>query len=297
MTTPSRRAFGLTGVLILLAVAVLTAAAWWMTGGRWLTIESPSMAQAAPVGTLVLTRPADVADLTVGDVISFRPPGMAKIYTHRIVELRGEGPARMVLTQGDANLSADGWVLHQADIKGVVVHRWWGMGWLLKALPLLVISIAVILLATSRFLTEHWRKPARLFLVPLAFAVAGLVYRPWVGLEMIDQAGTGSTVETPVARLVSTGVLPVRAFLLQEHETSVTMIAGQVGDLPLRAPDDKGRILVDGAVALHGWWWVAIVVACLLPLLYELLTSRADRRADDGEEEDESEDEPALAAV
>lgn len=279
------RVLGLAGILTLLVAAVLTAAAWWVTGGRWLTIETPSMAQAAPVGTLVLTRPAAVADLAVGDVISFVPPGMTQVYTHRVVDLREGG---VVMTRGDANLSADGWVLHQGDIAGRVVARWWGVGWLLKALPLLTVAIAAILLATARFVGETWRKPARLFLVPLAVGLAGLLYKPWVGLVMIDQLGEGSTPTAPVGRLVSTGILPVKAWAHSTPGNAVHLTSGQVGDLALRGPDAKGHVFVDGALDLHGWWWVAVAVACLLPVVYELATMRGDRGdSGDGEEPDE----------
>lgn len=286
VTRPARAALGLAILLTLLAAAVLTAAAWWMSGGRWLTIESPSMGQAAPVGTLVLTRPVAVRDLAPGDVISFTPPRVSRTYTHRVSEILPGGALR---TQGDVNRTPDSWTLHQGDLTGRVVARWWGVGWILKALPLLTVILALVLLGTARFVSAWWRKPARLFLVPLAFAVCGLIYRPWVGLMLIDQT---ATTAGGVGRVVSTGILPVKAFALHAGDAdTVHLVAGQVGQLPLVGGDSRGRIFVDGAIDLYGWWWVAIIVVCLLPIVYELVTMRADRGDGHGRHEGSDEDE------
>ena len=272
VTRPAGAALGLAILLTLLAAAILAAAAWWMSGGRWLTIESPSMGQAAPVGTLVLTRPVAVRDLAPGDVISFMPPTVPHLYTHRVVEILPGGGLR---TQGDVNRTPDSWTLHQGDLTGRVVARWWGVGWILKALPLLAVIVALVLLGTARFAADEWRKPLRLFLVPLAFSVCGLIYRPWVGLMLIDQTATEGG---GVGRVISTGILPVKAFALNAgHDVTVHLIAGQVGQLPLVGGDQKGRVFVDGAIDLYGWWWVAIIVVCLLPIAYELVTMRGDR--------------------
>ncbi len=90
--------------------------------------------------------------------------------------------------------------VHQGDLTGTVVARWWGVGWILKALPLLAVILAMVLLGTARFVSAWWRKPARLFLVPIAFSAVGVIHRPWVGLMLIDQTATGGGLSAASSR-------------------------------------------------------------------------------------------------
>ena len=72
-------------VVVLVTVIGAAAGAFWLAGGRWFVMQTPSMGTAAPVGTLVLTRPvAKLSALQVGDVVTCRPPApAASYYTHR----------------------------------------------------------------------------------------------------------------------------------------------------------------------------------------------------------------------
>lgn len=110
---------------------------WRLTGGHWEIVATPSMGRTAPVGSLVFTRPADIADVRVGEVISFHPPGLrVETVTHRVVRIDDDGALH---TRGDINAADDALPVRN-DLVGRVVSIWWGLGWLLKALPLLIVA-------------------------------------------------------------------------------------------------------------------------------------------------------------
>jgi len=64
-------------------------------------VTTPSMGPAAPVGTLILTRPVRIGDTRVGDIIAFHPPTEPReTFTHRVVTVDPDGGLR---TRGDIN--------------------------------------------------------------------------------------------------------------------------------------------------------------------------------------------------
>ena len=73
-------------------------------------VTSPSMGAAAPVGTLLLTRPVTAGQVRVGDIIAFHPAIEPRVsFTHRVVEV---DPAGGLHTRGDLNGATDPWTLH-----------------------------------------------------------------------------------------------------------------------------------------------------------------------------------------
>ena len=103
------------GWTVLTVAVVAVALGFQASGGRWFIVETPSMGQAAPVGTFVLTQPVAVGDLAVGDIVSFHPPtAPGEVYTHRIVSTDGG----LVTTQGDINSVSDPWTLSDGDLIG-----------------------------------------------------------------------------------------------------------------------------------------------------------------------------------
>ena len=107
-----RRLLDIVGYLALafclaLLGSLLTVAATNLLGYQSYVIYSGSMEPAVKVGSLLLTRPADVEDLRVGDVITYRSPGNHTTLTHRIVSIRQEDGERAFTTKGDASLDPD----------------------------------------------------------------------------------------------------------------------------------------------------------------------------------------------
>jgi len=107
-----RRLLDIVGYLALaLALALLgsllTVAATNLLGYQNFVIYSGSMEPTVGVGSLLLTRPADVEDLQVGDVITYRSPGNHTTLTHRIVGIRQQDGEWVFKTKGDASLEAD----------------------------------------------------------------------------------------------------------------------------------------------------------------------------------------------
>ncbi|MEJ2869474.1 hypothetical protein WCD74_16980 [Actinomycetospora sp. OC33-EN08] len=127
------RAVAVLAALVVLA-GLVGVGSWYATGGRWQVVATPSMGTAAPVGTLVLTRPA--RSVEVGDVVTYRPPvaNHPLTVTHRVVSLAPDGSFR---TRGDINGAEDPWTVGPADLVGEAAVVAPGLGWLLKALPLL----------------------------------------------------------------------------------------------------------------------------------------------------------------
>jgi len=107
-----RRLLDIVGYLALacclaLLASLLTVAATNLLGYQNFVIYSGSMEPTVKVGSLLLTRPADVEDLQVGDVITYRSPGNHTTLTHRIVSIRQQDGERVFTTKGDASLEPD----------------------------------------------------------------------------------------------------------------------------------------------------------------------------------------------
>lgn len=270
---PARRRTSI--VPAVLAVSVLVAVfgaalAWHVTGGRWQIISTPSMGTAAPVGSVVLTRPA-AGPVVVGDVLTFRPPApeRARLVTHRVVAVE-PGPAGPGLkTRGDINGGADPWVLHAPDLTGRVVLVLPGLGWLVRALPLLIVGIVVLWWATRRWLPWMWAVPVRVLGLSILLAATSLVLRPFVATTTL-----ATTADTDGAHitLVSTGLLPTR--ITADTGGEVDLVSGQVGLLTTpRPPATQGNLLTSG-VHMPWWLWIVMTAFWLLPMTYGLVAAR-----------------------
>jgi signal peptidase I len=72
-----------------------------------LVVRSGSMAPGIPVGSLVVVRPVDAAEVRPGDVVSVEREDGTRV-THRVVEVEpGPGLLTRLELQGDANSSPD----------------------------------------------------------------------------------------------------------------------------------------------------------------------------------------------
>ncbi|WP_018683785.1 S26 family signal peptidase [Actinokineospora enzanensis] len=247
----------LTVLATLLLVGVIVALSWRVTGGRWLSVDTPSMGEAAPVGTLVLTRPTHIADLRVGDVISFTPAGGGQIHTHRVIRLSSDA----AYTKGDINGALDPSPVRDADLVGKVVARWWGLAWLIKALPFLIPGCALVWLLT-RWAGARWRTALRLVGYPIVLAVAIVALRPLVSATLLTTMGGEDGTR---ATVVATGILPVR--VQTPDGVFADLHAGQVADLLSKAADDHGRVPIAIDAHMPWQWWTVCLALCAVPLL------------------------------
>ncbi|MBN9620796.1 MAG: S26 family signal peptidase, partial [Actinobacteria bacterium] len=158
---PRRRWLRVAVAVVGLAVTGLLAFAvvWRVQGGRWERVETPSMGTVAPVGTLLWVEPVHVDQLRVGDFVTFHPPGQPGVtYSHRVYRIY---PDHTVQTKGVIP-APDPWRLTAADLVGRVTMRWWGMGWLVQAVPILVVGgllVGAVLSWLHWSGRPHWRLP------------------------------------------------------------------------------------------------------------------------------------------
>lgn len=248
-----------------LLVLIVTAAAFHLTGGRWLSVLTPSMGEAAPVGTLVLTRPVALSELQVGDIVSYRPPSQpARTVTHRVVEVTADGTR----TRGDINGAVDPWTVREADLVGVVTTRLWGLGWLTRALPFLLLGAAALWAVTRWLVPRRLRGPARLVGAALIVLLSAVTLRPFTA---VVQLATTSDAGATEVSMVSTGILPIRLAVANADADPLDLRAGQTGVLSITGQPPQGR--ADIVLGLHmpfGWWFV-LVLFWLSPTLWVLL--------------------------
>ncbi|HWU32999.1 MAG TPA: hypothetical protein VN108_08995 [Marmoricola sp.] len=266
-------------VVALLVGFVAFCGLWRLEGGRWERVETPSMGEVAPVGTLLWLKPVDFKTLRVGDFITFHPPGERTLtYSHRVYRLNADGT---ISTKGVIP-APDPWRLTSADVIGEVKMNWWGAGWLVIAAPVLIIG-AFIVLGIRLVVSHEWKLPVTVLLGSLVITVALVWYRPLINADQLafapDQHGGA------VATYVGTGLLPIR---LTAHGgatgastrgssigASVVMRDGEVGSVRVTNPDTFHQLRVDLKPAIPGWFWVLIVLICFLPALYSLIVGFA----------------------
>ncbi|WP_069711128.1 S26 family signal peptidase [Curtobacterium sp. ER1/6] len=258
-----------TVLLVLLVVGAAMAA-----GVRTFDVRTPSMGRTAPVGSLVVTVPPGQHRLAVGDVVTFVPPVAAGggtaarlPYTHRITAV-ADGA---ITTKGDANGAADAWTITRVDVVGRVVAVLPGAGWVLRMLPWAVGGVGVVWLLTGFLPGCAGRTAARLVGVSVVLAVVVAVFRPFVALVVTGvEAGA-----RPVADVVSTGLLPIRA--VGPAGASERLVSGAVGQVPL-PPGTDGAVAIAARLDLTPAGWVALVVLCAVPLVVGVLLARPRHR-------------------
>lgn len=254
----------LAGLAVLIGVFGLF---WRVTGGHWEVVATPSMGRTAPVGSLVFTRPAQITDVRIGEVVSYRPPGQrAETITHRVVRIGEDGALH---TRGDINAAEDPWPVGNDNLVGRVVSIWWGLGWLLRALPLLIVGGLVLWWATKLWVSPGWRGPLRVFGSSVLISVVAIVLKPFVGMVLLsttaDDAGTHAT-------LVSTGLLPIR--ISAGTGGSLDLVDGQVGVLTTQLPDGASGAKLAAGVHLSVLGWIIMIGLWLIPLLCGLIADQ-----------------------
>jgi len=235
---------------------------------RWFVVETPSMGTAAPVGALVLTRPAP-ADVQRGEVIAFTPPGGAHVYTHRVFEVEPDGGIR---TKGDINGALDPWTVPHAAVLGRAVAVLPGAGYLVRGVPGLVAGGMLVWAATLLIRRRDQRAAARVIGLHLVATVVVLWLHPFVRVVLI---ATESAADSVRASMVSTGLLPVR--LVDSAGTVLARLSAghpEVVGLPAAASARSHVLAVpDLGPAMQG----ALIAVALLPALIVFLVGLPQR--------------------
>jgi hypothetical protein len=246
--------------LVIVILAVGAAFAWRFTGGRLLIMETPSMCPAVCVGSLVADQPLRGA-LHPGELISFHPPGSTQIYTHKISALFANG---MIQTRGIANPTHDPWLITRADIVGRVVWTAWGLGWALKALPMLAVGVLAWVLVRGRVSAASRRAWDRLWMTALAVLPLWAL-SPLVRGQLIEVTVQPGTKHLGQARVVNTGLLSA-AFHPVNGGRAVGLGSAHVGLLsgPL---SKQGAFYVHETLVLRPWGWALLIAIIVSPLL------------------------------
>ncbi|WP_133824763.1 LamG-like jellyroll fold domain-containing protein [Actinomycetospora succinea] len=260
-----------TVVVVLFAGALV----WHLSGGRWQIITTPSMGTAAPVGSVVLTRPDTV--IGVGEIVTFRPPAeLGRSVTHRVVALE-TGPGGIGMkTRGDINGAVDPWTLHAPDLTGRVVLVLPGLGWLMWALPALIVGIVLLFWATRRWLPWLWAVPTRVLGLSLLLAAVSVWLRPFVGTVTL---GSSADAGEATINLVSTGMLPTR--VSADTGGVLDLVSGEKGVLVTPRPEQAGGNVLTSGVHMPWWLWIVMTAFWLLPMVYGLIAAHRHPLVDD----------------
>lgn len=244
----NRTAWLVAGVL---AMAAASFAVVVSLGLQFFMVATPSMGQTAPVGTLIVTRPAP--DYQVGDIVTYRLNDTH--YTHRIVQIRADGK---FTTKGDLNGAPDPLPVAADQIAGRAAWIAPGLGWLWKGLPWIVLGCLVVYaLSLLRWFDRTWRWVIRISGWTLAFSLVAAWIRPWVSLARLSW--------TPVSsggvnmHMVNTGLFPLDVL-------GNRLVSGQDAVVHVTEQNAEGYYTLSPGLAFHWWEQLALILACLIPL-------------------------------
>jgi signal peptidase I len=243
----------------LMAGFIVATTIFYGVGGRWFIIQTPSMGEYTPVGSLVLSTPTTVEELSVGDTILFKPPAFPdETYFHRIISINSEG----IQTAGDMNGTDDQWVLGQQDLVGKELAHFFGLGYLINAIPILLIGGLLLHVITRYYVAAYWRYPTKILGWSAIVSLAIFITQPLVRAVLITQ-----NVEDGVATTI---FVPTGLFGLHgqaEQGTSVNLRPGEQGLVTSEYFDKNGYYHVDLSPYLNLTGWIIVISLCLLPLL------------------------------
>lgn len=251
-----RRRFLIAAAIVIGILALTVAAASAVTGIRVFSIQTPSMGETAPVGSLVVTQPRPHYD--VGDIVTFTVDD--RTVTHRIVGASGDS----FTTRGDLNGSADGWSLSPDAIVGRAVLIAPGIGFALTAAPWLllgaVLTEAVTWLRRAR---SGWLWSVRFIGWSVTTTAVTLWLRPWFNVRLLDYRPAPGE-DGVLMHIVNTGILPVLA-------RATRLVSGQ--DASVLSTDRLPNSAFTLAPVPDPSWPVRLllITACLLPFLAALL--------------------------
>jgi signal peptidase I len=246
------------------ALSALAVFGWYVSGGRLLAMTTPSMCPTVCVGSLVAVQPQHGA-VHPGELVTFRPPGQSATFTHRVVKVHDNGS---FTTKGDAEASPDPWVVPPSDVIGRVSFTVAGLGWWLRALPMVAAGSVVLLFARRAYRLRNRRTFERTFGV-LIVAVPLIILRPLIRGELIENVADPHHRGWFKGLFVNTGLLPAQ----------LTVAGGpSVPAVPpsrltwLYGPKTTSSVFgVRQWAALPTWAWVVVAALVLSPIIGFLL--------------------------
>lgn len=114
------------GVLILVGVNSKSGKATTILGYGFMAVQTGSMVPEYPIGSVIIIKETDPAELEVKDVITFyssNPSLNNMIVTHRIMEITQDENGLSFVTQGDANVIPDEYPAEDDKVIGKVVAK------------------------------------------------------------------------------------------------------------------------------------------------------------------------------
>jgi hypothetical protein len=151
-------------------------------------------------------------------------------------------------------------------VVGKVVARWWGVGWLVAAAPLLIVGGILLWLLVWKAVARSWRLPVGIVGTSVLLCLVIVIYHPLVRAEQLSFAPGADGAR---ATYVSTGLVPLR--LQAVDGGHVDLRDGQAGSVVATHADRDGRYFVHLHPRLPISWWLVLALGCFLPALWTLI--------------------------
>jgi signal peptidase I len=157
--------------LILFALIAVLVLVPRLTGATPYTIETGSMADIMPPGTVVVVRPEPFSQIRVGQIVTYQlTSGEPTVVTHRVVAVDfDEHGVRTLRTQGDENPTPDPAAVREVQVRGVAWY-WvpvvgyvgaFGTGqdrqWIAQGIGVILLGYAVYLIVAG--IVRRRRRP------------------------------------------------------------------------------------------------------------------------------------------
>lgn len=238
----------------------------FILGWRTHYLITPSMGEALPVGSLVVTSPTTSDELAIGDVVT-ADIGQGLTRTHRVVNFSPEG----AVTQGDLNDAPDVVPVTDRTLIGKVVFSAYGLGWLAQMIPYIAGGGLLMWLLTLRTDDPVLSSRYRSLGVFLGLSLAIILVKPLFGVALLGTDTAGTTDEPYAeAHVVSTGLLPVRVEGMGEGGTSTETLkaSGRDGFAQAHEPSDGGEYLFRPTPAITWPWWIVLSTVVAAPWIW-----------------------------
>ncbi len=210
----------------LVCVAVVVAIALAAAGYRPVVIQTGSMGDAAPPGSLIIAAPVDRVE--IGDVLVMRQDGRSTV-THRVVDLEERPTGLVAVTRGDANPDIDPLPYELGDEE--LVAKWVvpdAGSWLLRLrTPAIALTVVTVLVVTASFvaLRRIWGVPARSARVPTPPV-------PDVGPGERDTSAEGRRRRVLIAAATVSGAFVVSSIVFSLYVSVDSVSANSFSTLP-----------------------------------------------------------------